>query len=93
MDFLEVSIFIGLFRSMVVRAGRLKVFVRGVDSLERIGVDGALRMGVVGCLEEILRGLEGEGLDRIFDGEIGDGSLDWVISEGLVFGRKGETGI
>ena len=91
--FLEVSIFTGLFRSMVVRAGRLKAFVRGVDSLERIGVDDTLWMGVVGCLEEILGGLVGEGVDRTFDGEIGDGSFDWAISEGLVFERNGETGI
>ena len=73
-----------------MRAGRLKVFVRGVDSLDRIGVNDALRMGF---LEEILRGLAGEGLDRTFDGEIGDGSLEWTISEGLVIERKGETGI
>lgn len=93
-SFLEVSISTGLFRSMVARAGRLKVFVRGVDSLERIGVNDALRMGVIGRLEEILRGLGGERLDRTFDGETGDGSFDWAISEGLVaFERKGETGI
>jgi len=60
---------------MVVRAGRLKVFVRGVDNLKRIGANDALRMGVDGCLEEILRGLPDEGLDRTFDGETEDGSL------------------
>ena len=83
---MEVSIFAGLFRSMVARAGRLKVFVRGVESLERIGVDDALRMlGEVGCLEEILRGLAGEGLRRTFDGETEEGGFDGAFLGGLVF--------
>ena len=92
-SFLGVSVFAGLFRSMVVRAGRLKVFVRGVDSLERIGVDGTLRMGVNGFFKETIEGLAGEGLDGTFSGETGDGSFDWAISEGLIFERRGETGI
>ena len=78
---------------MAVRAGRLKVFVRGVDSLERIGVNDTLRISVVGFLKETLRGLAGEGLYRTFDGETGDGGFDWAVSEGLAFERKGETGI
>ena len=78
---------------MFVRAGRLKVFVRGVDSLERIGVDGILRMGVDGFFKETIGGVAGEGLDRTFDSETGEGSFDWAISDGLVFKRIGDTGI
>jgi hypothetical protein len=67
--------FVTLFRSMLVRTGRLKAFVRGVDNLERIGVNGALRMGVVGCLEEILSGFVGKVLDMAFGDKTGDASF------------------
>src|ERR1700735_3054762 len=66
---LGVSIFTGgLFMSIAVSAGRLKVFVRGVDSLERIGGSGALQLGMVDDVLGGLNCLAGEMLDRIFDG-------------------------